>query len=179
MTRTPTITLTIGSTTNCRTRTNAPTNTVFTVGANTALIIARFGTFIARLTDISRNTTIIRGLAITAPATATAIEVGSPRANNVAILGQGEGTEMSRNTISIAALAVLTMGALATSAEAHPKLKSVSPAADVSSKVAPKEIKLNFSEGVISKFSGLELRNEAGKTITTGVPVNDPGDRKQ
>jgi methionine-rich copper-binding protein CopC len=71
------------------------------------------------------------------------------------------------------------MSALATSADAHPKLKFVSPAADVSSKVAPKEIKLNFSEGVIAKFSGLELKNEAGKTITTGVPVNDRGDQKQ
>ena len=86
---------------------------------------------------------------------------------------------MSRNTIAIAVLAILAMGALATSAEAHPKLKSVSPAADVSSKVSPKEIKLNFSEGVIAKFSGLDLKDEAGKTITTGVPVSDPGDRKQ
>jgi methionine-rich copper-binding protein CopC len=86
---------------------------------------------------------------------------------------------MSRNTMAMAALAVLTMGVLVTSAEAHPKLNSVSPAADVSSKVAPKEIKLNFSEGVIAKFSGLEIKNEAGKTITTGVPVNDPGDRNQ
>ena len=86
---------------------------------------------------------------------------------------------MSRNTMTIGTLAVLTMGALATPADAHPKLKSVSPAADVSSKVAPKEIKLNFSEGVIAKFSGLELKDEAGKTITTGVPVSDPGDRKQ
>jgi copper resistance protein C len=86
---------------------------------------------------------------------------------------------ISRNTIAIAALAVLAIGALATSADAHPKLKSVSPAADVSSKVSPKEIKLNFSEGVIAKFSGLELKDEAGKTITTGVPVNDPGDRRQ
>src|SRR6266436_2295210 len=87
--------------------------------------------------------------------------------------------EMSRNTIAIAALAVLAIGALATSADAHPKLKSVSPAADVSSKVSPKEIKLNFSEGVIAKLSGLELKDEAGKTIPTGVPVNDPGDRSQ
>jgi methionine-rich copper-binding protein CopC len=71
------------------------------------------------------------------------------------------------------------MGALATSANAHPKLKSVSPAANVSSKVSPKEIKLNFSEGVIAKFSGLELKDESGKTMTTGVPLNDPGDRKQ
>jgi copper resistance protein C len=86
---------------------------------------------------------------------------------------------MSRNIIAKAALAVLAIGALAGSADAHPKLMSVSPAADVSSKVSPKEIKLNFSEGVIAKFSGLELKDEAGKTVTTGVPVNDPGDRKQ
>jgi methionine-rich copper-binding protein CopC len=86
---------------------------------------------------------------------------------------------MSRNIIAKAALAVLAIGALAGSADAHPKLMSVSPGADVSSKVSPKEIKLNFSEGVIAKFSGLELKDEAGKTVTTGVPVNDPGDRKQ
>ncbi len=77
---------------------------------------------------------------------------------------------MSRHMIVKVALAVLTVGALAGSADAHPKLKSVSPAADVSSKVSPKEIKLNFSEGVIAKFSGLELKDGAGKTITTGVP---------
>ncbi len=86
---------------------------------------------------------------------------------------------MSWNTMPIAALAILTMGALATSANAHPKLKSVSPAADVSSKIAPKQIKLTFSEGVIAKFSGMELKDQAGKPIATGVPVNDPGDRKQ
>src|SRR5260370_4761136 len=86
---------------------------------------------------------------------------------------------MSRNTIAIGALAVLAFSAVATSADAHPKLKSVSPAADVSSKVSPNEIRLNFSEGVIAKFSGLELKDEAGKTITTGVPVNDTRDRSQ
>ena len=86
---------------------------------------------------------------------------------------------MSRNMIAKAALAALAMAALAGSADAHPKLKSVSPAADVSSKVSPKEIKLNFSEGVIAKFSGLEVKDEAGKTITTGVPATDPSNRKQ
>jgi methionine-rich copper-binding protein CopC len=86
---------------------------------------------------------------------------------------------MSLNMIAKAALAVLAVGALVSSADAHPKLMSVSPAADVSSNVSPKEIRLNFSEDVIAKFSGLELKDEAGKTITTGVLVNDPGDRKQ
>jgi len=86
---------------------------------------------------------------------------------------------MSRNTMTIGTLAVLAISLLATAADAHPKLMSVSPAADVSSRVSPKEIRLNFSEGVIAKFSGLELKDEAGKTITTGVPVNDTGDRSQ
>src|SRR5437899_833788 len=86
---------------------------------------------------------------------------------------------MSRNTMTVATLAVLAVSLLATSAHAHPKLTSASPAADVASKVSPMEIKLNFSEGVIAKFSGLELKDEAGKAITTGVPVNDPKDPKQ
>jgi methionine-rich copper-binding protein CopC len=81
--------------------------------------------------------------------------------------------------VAIGTLAVLALSLLATSANAHPKLNSASPAADVPSKVSPKEIKLNFSEGVIAKFSGLELKDETGKTISTGVPVNDPRDQKQ
>src|SRR4030088_3234575 len=86
---------------------------------------------------------------------------------------------MSRNTTTIGTLTVMAISLLATSANAHPKLNSASPGADVSSKVSPTEIKLNFSEGVIAKFSGLELKDEAGKTIATGVPVNDPGDQTQ
>jgi methionine-rich copper-binding protein CopC len=86
---------------------------------------------------------------------------------------------MSRNTMAIGTLAVLAISLLATSANAHPKLESASPAADVSSKVSPTEIKLNFSESVIAKFSGIELKDEAGKTIATGMPATDPKDQKQ
>jgi methionine-rich copper-binding protein CopC len=86
---------------------------------------------------------------------------------------------MSRNTTTIGTLAALAISLLATSANAHPELKSASPAADVSSKVSPTEIKLNFSESVIAKFSGAEIKDESGKTIPTGVPLTDPKDRKQ
>jgi methionine-rich copper-binding protein CopC len=86
---------------------------------------------------------------------------------------------MSRNTVTIGTLAVLAISLLPTAANAHPKLMSASPAADVSSKASPTEIKLNFSEGVIAKFSGVEIKNESGKTIPTGVPVTDPKDQKQ
>lgn len=86
---------------------------------------------------------------------------------------------MSRKAISIGTLAVLALALLATSANAHPKLKSASPAADISSKVSPTEIRLSFSEDVIAKFSGVEIKNGYGKTIPTGVPVTDPKDQKQ
>ena len=85
---------------------------------------------------------------------------------------------MLRKT-STGAVAVLAMSLLATSANAHPELKSTSPAADVSSKASPTEIKLSFNEGVIAKFSGVELKDEAGKAIATGVPVTDPKNQKQ
>ena len=74
---------------------------------------------------------------------------------------------MARNTIAIAALAALAVGALATSADAHPKLTSVSPATDVPSKGSPAEIKLNFSEGVI-----LDIKGEGDKAEAT---VRFPG----
>jgi methionine-rich copper-binding protein CopC len=79
---------------------------------------------------------------------------------------------------ALGTIAVIAVGLATTSAMAHPKLLSVSPAADGSS-TAPKEIKLNFSEGVIAKFSGLELKDVSGKTVSTGVPVTDPKDQKQ
>src|SRR5258708_35030930 len=81
--------LTIGSTTNWMTRTNAPTSTAFIVLASTVPIIGHFGTFTTRVTDIC-DTIIIRGLIITVMA--TVIEVGSqlakppPRERAFAIL---------------------------------------------------------------------------------------------
>src|SRR5262249_19279294 len=60
-----------------------------------------------------------------------------------------------------------------------PTIKSASPAADVPSTSSPAEIKLEFSEGVIAKFSGLELKDERGKTIATGVAMVDAKDKKR
>ncbi len=69
----------------------------------------------------------------------------------------------------------------ATGAIAHPKLTSSAPPADGIERASPttKEIRLNFSEGVIARFSGLELRDESGKSIATGTPAVDLKDRKQ
>lgn len=67
----------------------------------------------------------------------------------------------------------------ATAAMAHPKLTSSVPAADGLERAATKEIRLNFSEGVIAKFSGLELQDASGKPIATGTATTDAKDRKQ
>ncbi len=83
----------------------------------------------------------------------------------------------SKNSIGI--LAILAAIFLAGTAFAHPKLDSAIPAADVSLIASPKEIILNFSEGIIAKFSGLELKDEGGRAVSTGDPVTDPKDPKQ
>ena len=56
---------------------------------------------------------------------------------------------------------------------------SASPAADVSVVASPKEIKLSFGEGIIAKFSGLELKDEGGRAVATGDPVVDSKEPKQ
>ena len=80
---------------------------------------------------------------------------------------------------SVGSLVVLAAIFLASPAFAHPKLDSANPAADASVVASPKEIKLNFNEGIIAKFSGLELKDESGRAVTMGTPVVDPKDPKQ
>jgi methionine-rich copper-binding protein CopC len=79
----------------------------------------------------------------------------------------------------MAVLALFAASLIATSANAHPKLTSAAPPADLSSSSSPTEIRLTFSEGVIPKFSGLELKDQGGKTIATGPAATDPKDKKQ
>jgi len=75
-------------------------------------------------------------------------------------------------------LALLAACLLATSVEAHPTLKSSVPPAEGTA-AAPKEIRLNFSEGVIVKFSTVELKDQGGKKIDTGQLVAAPKDHRQ
>src|SRR5262245_33912676 len=68
----------------------------------------------------------------------------------------------------------------ATGAMAHPRPVSAVPGADGTERAAPpKELRLNFSEGIIAKFSGLELKDDGGKSIATGAPAVDQKDKRQ
>src|SRR5262245_34664234 len=80
--------------------------------------------------------------------------------------------------LSAAVLALFAAGMVTTPLEAHPTLKSASPAVD-GTVAAPTEIKLSFSEGVILKFSSVELKDQAGKTLATGKLATETRDHKQ
>jgi len=85
---------------------------------------------------------------------------------------------MSKRT-SMAVLALLCASLLAPSADAHPTLKSAIPSAEGATVSEPTEIKLIFSEGVISKFSSVELKDQGGKKIPTGKVATNPKDQKE
>jgi methionine-rich copper-binding protein CopC len=80
---------------------------------------------------------------------------------------------------SMAVIALFASSLIATSASAHPTLKSAMPPANVAASSSPTEIRLTFSEGVIPKFSGLELKDQGGKAVATGPAATDPKDKKQ
>jgi copper resistance protein C len=79
---------------------------------------------------------------------------------------------------SISALALFATSLFATSVEAHPTLTSAFPPTEGGA-AAPTEIRLGFSEGVIVKFSSVEVNDQTGKKIATGKLAIDPKDQKQ
>jgi methionine-rich copper-binding protein CopC len=77
-----------------------------------------------------------------------------------------------------AVVALLAASLMTTAADAHPMLRSTNPA-EGAAVSAPTEIRLNFSEGVVSKFSSVELKDQAGKSVATGKIATNPKDQKQ
>lgn len=86
----------------------------------------------------------------------------------------------TRTSISLLT-AVLGFGLAlgATAASAHPKLQASNPASGAVLKTAPADIRLSFSEGLVPAFTGLELKNAAGKAIPTGKAALVPGDSRK
>ncbi len=72
----------------------------------------------------------------------------------------------------------LTAALLCSSAaHAHPQLQSALPAAGAAT-ASPHEIRITFSEAVIARFSGIELKDQSGKLIATGKSETDSSDKK-
>jgi methionine-rich copper-binding protein CopC len=80
---------------------------------------------------------------------------------------------------TIAAVSMIAASLLGGAALAHPELLSAEPAAGSAAAGSPKQIKITFTEAVISQLSGAEVKDQAGKAIATGKATVDPANRKQ
>lgn len=78
--------------------------------------------------------------------------------------------------IKLTAIICIAAGLLATAAQAHPKMKMSAPAPGATVKMPPSEIKMGFSEGLVGRFTGLELTDSKGKHMQTGQASLDPRD---
>jgi copper resistance protein C len=64
-------------------------------------------------------------------------------------------------------------------AAAHAKLTVANPAADSVLAESPKELRMTFNEGLIAKFSAVEVKSQDGQKVETGTAAADPADKKQ
>ena len=79
---------------------------------------------------------------------------------------------------SMAATAVIAAILYNSVAFAHPEMRSAEPAAGTAT-ASPAQIKITFNENVLPQFSGVELKDHAGKTMAIGKATVDPANRKQ
>jgi methionine-rich copper-binding protein CopC len=79
---------------------------------------------------------------------------------------------------SVAAMAVIAAGLFAGAAYAHPEFQSAEPAPGAATTTSPKQIRITFNQNVIPKMSGVEVKDEAGKTVLTGKATTDPANKK-
>jgi methionine-rich copper-binding protein CopC len=87
---------------------------------------------------------------------------------------------MLRSTpVAILAMIGGALAATAPPAVAHPKLVKSDPAAAAVVASSPKELRLSFTEGLVAKFSGVEVKDQPGQKIETGSAAPDPADKKQ
>ena len=84
---------------------------------------------------------------------------------------------MSKMT-SMVAVIMIAASLFGSAAHAHPELQSAEPAAGGTT-ASPQQIKITFNESVMAQFSGVEVKDKAGKMITTGKATVDPANKKQ
>lgn len=68
---------------------------------------------------------------------------------------------------------------LASTAIAHPLPRAATPAPNAVLTASPPAIIITFSEGLVPAFSGLELKDAAGKALALGPASVNPQDKKQ
>ena len=82
---------------------------------------------------------------------------------------------MLRRT-TIAALLAGAFVLATTSVDAHPRLRTANPSSGAVLQVAPREIRMKFSEGLIVQFSRVQLKDARGRPVPTGSAKLNPND---
>src|SRR4051812_8447427 len=80
---------------------------------------------------------------------------------------------------TLAPLALMAASLIGTVASAHPELKAADPPVGGAITGSPKEIRMTFSETVVPKFSGAEVRDQSGRVIASATGKTDSKDKKQ
>jgi hypothetical protein len=70
--------------------------------------------------------------------------------------------------LQITAFAAMAACAIASTADARPRMMSATPVAGSTVKEAPKTIRITFSEGVTAAASGIAITGEGGQAIASG-----------
>jgi methionine-rich copper-binding protein CopC len=76
--------------------------------------------------------------------------------------------------VALAAIILVGIGV----AYAHPELQSAEPAMGAVVATSPMQIRIIFNENVLPQFSGVDLKEQTGKTIATGKAATDPANKK-
>ena len=84
---------------------------------------------------------------------------------------------MSKKVIA-ALMGLTSMAVMSTTAFAHPKLMSSTPAENATVAAGPSELRLTFNEKLEPSMSGVEVKDQSGKKIETGKAATDPADLK-
>src|SRR3977135_4515015 len=77
------------------------------------------------------------------------------------------------------ALAMARAFFVASAADAHPQLKSAGPAPGSVVKSSPKTLRIQFNEGIVLGFSGIEVTDAAGRKQALGDASLDRQNKKQ
>lgn len=78
--------------------------------------------------------------------------------------------------VSIGAVAAIASIAFASPAWSHAKLSESAPAANAVLTDSPKEVRVRFTETLEGSFSGIQVTDAAGKTLTSDKAVIESGD---
>ena len=73
----------------------------------------------------------------------------------------------------------LAIATTASVANAHPLLRAASPMPNAVLTSSPPEVRIKFSESLVAAFSGLELKDGAGRAVAVGAANVDPKDNSE